>query len=536
MLYPPRRNITDVIPMQRRSNSNSFALIPHEILGQLKRKILYAPPSLVSSNSTLSDPDFLNAAPLPEYVYDSIQKRYLTTTNIQSASPAPASLTRAANKVREKLNSLKETVSDNVTIGTEKVLVEAEMDKYARLADVSYRFGFGNLSEADSILQSGRDTKAFQVLKDPISSNRNWTTMQDAKTGEVVMSIRGSDPDFFQPEVLISDPSRFRNIEDWWVNLHTVWGRQTTTRRYKAALEALEHTAGVLRIDPRKIVVVGHSLGGGLARWLATRFGNQGYGFNSADSPFAKFHETIETPEFHEYRILGDAVSFGTLTHSKEGVTVTTITAKPGTEQSFVEQHELAEQFYEDSPTYVGDKIETLRTTKARNYAGIVSEVASAGGVKPKGALGAASNLAVGELLVPEHKTTAAKIRTQADLAVDTLKFVEIAEAPAMAVDPGGVLVDFIDISGEGLLPEEKHWIHNKIFGEDHSDPPPPTPEEQYSPFIRWIQGFTGRKEEEEQKYDHALSAWIKRREAEGKTAPEINELAGKDVIDIGGS
>ena len=353
---------------------------------------------------------------------------------------------------------------ENIGLGTEKVNETIEQHKYSRLSDVAYKKGYNDTEGAEEIIANGDyipDFQAFQIIE-PLST-KDYTVLRNGNTGEVVMSFRGSDTKFTDVKTVIENPERLANIEDWWVNLHTVMGNPERTQRYINSTKAVKTVASSLAIDPADIVFTGHSNGGGNARRQAEIFGAKAVTFNAADNPFKDMSNPegiAEGTEVQAYRTVGDIVSAGHERLTPEHMTVNRLNAKTGTETNLIEQHGV-EQFYNDNPVVENGVIENVRTTRLRNVLGTVGGLASLAG-KGTGALIGA------EAFAPVYEDAGEEAKSQAFLVADTGKMLAFDGL----LDPGATMLDVIDTMGMGLLPSEKEHIRHSL-GLNPSGPPP---------------------------------------------------------------
>jgi hypothetical protein len=286
----------------------------------------------------------------------------------------PAGALEGLKKLNEKFQELKVkgkvSALQQIGLGTEKVSESLDQHKYGRLSDVAYKKGYNDTAGAEEIIANGDyipDFVDFEIL--PELSTKDYTTLRNRTTGEVVMSFRGSDTKFADVKTIMENPERMTNIEDWWVNAHTMMGNPERTQRYKSSTKAVKSIARSLGIEPSEIVFTGHSNGGGNARRQAEIFGSKAYTFNAADNPLKDMTNpegAKEGTKVKAYRTIGDVVSAGHERLTPDHMEVERLNAKTGTETNLIEQHGV-EQFYHDNPTVREGVVENVRTTKLRN-------------------------------------------------------------------------------------------------------------------------------------------------------------------------
>ena len=324
------------------------------------------------------------------------------------------------------------------------------------------------------------------------------------------------------------------NIEDWWVNAHTMMGNPEKTQRYKSTSKAVVETARALGIEPSEIVFTGHSNGGGNARRQAEIFGSKAYTFNAADNPFKdmsnpeKLGGVKEGADVKAFRTIGDIVSAGHESKTPEHMSVERLNATTGTETNMIEQHGI-EQFYHDTPTVKEGVVENVRTTKLRNVLGSATGVASMLG---KGALGVVG----AELFAPVYEDPEEEAKSQAFLAADTVKGLAFDGL----LDPGATMVDLIDTMGMGLMPEEKAHIRD-LLGLKKSNKKPP--KSKPPAIVSWLAGLTGRaKQDAELQADRdmaeemglTLNEYLTASGGRGFTGESATEMSaeGQELVD----
>ena len=423
-------------------------------------------------------------------------RRKGSRTQLADGGPPPESLIIAAKEIKQKLKEMKVEGLSKIGLGNEIVKEDMRQHKYSRLSEVAYKYGYKDREGAKEIIKNGDyipDFTDFEIIE-PLST-KDRVVLRNSRTGEVVMSLRGSDTGFTDLETLIKDPTRLANVEDWGVNLHTLIGNPEKTKRYKDTTKAVVETARALGIEPREIHFTGHSNGGGNARRQAEIFGAEATTFNAADNPFKDMTNpsgVTDGGNVKAYRTVGDVVSAGHLRHRRtpEHMNVTNLTAKPGTETNLIEQHSNSQFFHDNPKINEFGEIEAVRTGKVKNFLGTV------GGTVGQGALG----LGLGEALEPHYADERIEAKEQSFLVADTAK----AIAFEGALDPGATLLDLIDTMGMGLRPDElEHVRHALGVKTNSSSPPKSTPPE----VITWLQKKTGRyAEDQELKADREMA------------------------------
>tara|TARA_R100000935_G_scaffold15780_1_gene31577 strand:- start:2579 stop:4378 length:1800 start_codon:yes stop_codon:yes gene_type:complete len=447
----------------------------------------------------------------------------------------PESALIGLKELNEKFQELKTKgkvgALQKIGLGTETVKESLEQHKYGRLSDVAYKKGYGDTVGAEEIIANGDyipDFVDFQVLE-PLST-KDYTVLRNSTTGEVVMSFRGSDTKFADVKTIMENPERATNIEDWWVNAHTVMGNPEKTQRYKSSTKAVRSVASELGVSPEDIVFTGHSNGGGNARRQAEIFGSKAYTFNAADNPFKDMTNpegAKEGTKVKAFRTIGDIVSAGHERLTPEHMEVERLNASLGTETNMIEQHGV-EQFYHDNPTMREGMVENVRTTKLRNVLGSATGVASMLG---KGALGVVG----AEMFAPVYEDPKEEAKSQAFLAADTVKGLAFEGI----LDPGATMVDLIDTMGMGLMPEEKAHIRD-LLGLKKGKPPPKS---KPPALVSFLAGLTGRaKQDAELQADRdmaeemglTLSQYLTASEGKGFTGESATELSeqGQGIVD----
>lgn len=395
-------------------------------------------------------------------------------------------IVRFTRETNNKINSMKKKLEENITLGAENFDEEIDQHRWARLSDMAYKYSYKDKKGFNKIFEEGKKyIPHFEGFKlDTELSGRNATVFYNEITQRPAIIWRGSDTKFADPQTLLKDPSRAKNIEDWYINLKTAFGKQEQSARYDEGKSLVERVSQKYGKPPSEMDYSGHSLAGLLARTMSERFGGRARVFNPASHPFMKLSETGPVHPDSEVivdRLYGDLVSLGHKgADTGEHITINNHTAKLGQETKALDQHEIS-QFYFDNPEVVGNgRVNVKRAGKLRNFVGLGA-----------GAAGYGKNLLYSELMMPTYKDKALNVKEQAFLPFDTAKgllFPGFLDSPSFALD-------FVDAQGMGLLPEEKTWLRHKIFGK--KDHPPPKSEEPW--LVRTLSKWTGRAAQDEE-------------------------------------
>lgn len=139
--------------------------------------------------------------------------------------------------------------------------------RYAVFAESAY---YPNVSDVRKILDA-YNKKAWEVVP---KTTPDATTFKSKETGKVIISIRGTD---------------IKNLSDLATDLSLIAGLSRFTPRAKSITEVVQYAIdnyGKENIE----AIVGHSLGGELARQMANKFGLKAYIFNRAAGPLDYFN------------------------------------------------------------------------------------------------------------------------------------------------------------------------------------------------------------------------------------------------------
>ena len=380
----------------------------------------------------------------------------------QASAEPPALLKGLSKKYNKKLEAFKEKQLKNLKLGVQESFETIEQHKYARLAQGAYDYSYKSKAKAlAGLKKTGQyipELNDFEII--PEYSNNNFTAYKNRVTGERHFAVRGSDTKFLKPDKNVESMLRGkglrakRGFQDWVTNLKFAIGKHHNSTRYTEGNNLLKEFAGSEGLEIKDITLSGHSLGGGLAKWLSRKYGGTAFVFNPAANPIKKFK--MKSADFHSdsfvkaYRTFGDGVSLAEVTAKEPQMEITNLTSMPGHETSILAQHGLEEQFLPEpadvqvSPETPG-KIKLHRTTKFRNISGITAGTAAEIGIK--NALMAIPAV----LLEPEYASAAEKDYRRTETAVDiarTMFEFEGGDIFKRAVGGGGLP---LDVPGVGL-------------------------------------------------------------------------------------
>ena len=395
-------------------------------------------------------------------------------------------LIRFTRESNRKINDLKKQLEENIGIGAQTFEEEIDQHRWARLSDMAYRYSYKDKKGFDKIFEEGKKyIPFFEGFKlDTELSGRNAIVFNNEITGRPAIIWRGSDTQFADPQTLLKDPSRAKNIEDWYINFKTALGTQEQSARYNEGKSLVDRVSQKYGKPPSDMDYAGHSLAGLLARTMAENFGGRARVFNPASHPFIKLSKpggVHPEAEVMVDRLYGDIVSLGHLGADRgEHIQLKNHTAKLGEETKVLDQHEIS-QFYFDNPEVIGNgRVSVRRAGKARNFLGLGA-----------GAAGYGKNLLYSELLMPTYEDPALTKKEQAFLPFDTAKGLLF---PGFLDSPSFVF-DFVDANGMGLTPDEKAWFRHAIFGKKDT-PPPAIKSEPW--IVRQLAKVTGRARQDQ--------------------------------------
>lgn len=417
-----------------------------------------------------------------DYVGDSFRPTTLRLTTLRPTTTRPTTNDKPFMNVKptKTIDDLKASAEvskltqkaineiDKIVGGKETVIDDPKMTKYAKASDVSYAYSYGDNEKVNSIIN---DMDGFEI--DPNLSGRNSVTLVNPETKEVIIAYRGSDSKFADIETLTEDPTRAKNIEDWYVNALTATGKQRNTLRYKQAQQRFNDVTEAY--PDFEISVTGHSNGGGQSNFIAETNNVRGYHFNPAINPIQK-PAGKSTKESIVYATEGDMVSLASRVspHPERNYTIEHVNPKVNTESDLLQLHDIDQFYTEGSPSS-----ERVSTGRARLGMG----TALAGG-------------AVGEYMTfySPNPSKADRNYNMTELAAETLLLPE----PILGSH------DFITFMVPDLLPEtvaEKNAIRKhlglKPIKEKNLNKVP-----QYDPLTEQIRRWTGRAQQDKQIYE----------------------------------
>jgi len=436
----------------------------------------------------------------------------------------PEELVKLRKKTNKKVNEIKRNFQKKLDIGQRDVIEDMDSHRYARLSDLSYRHSYKDKKGFKNVFEEGsKYIPNFEnYVHDKELSGRQASVFENTETGDVVIAWRGSDTEFFNPETLLKDPSRAKNIEDWITNGAMLIGKHRDVPEYKKADDLVQRVAEKYGKAPSEMKFTGHSRAGLIARTMAEKYGAEAHVFNSASTPLLQ----LSYPEVHPEakvridRLYGDVVSAGHQCRDKgPHIEVKNTTSIAGLETKVLDQHGI-EQFYTDNPEVINEsQVKVKRTTPVRNFLGLTSGELT----------GYGKNLLYSELLMPTYEKREENVKQQAFIVPDIAKgtlFPGFLDSPSFAFD-------FIETQGMGLLPEEKVWLRHHIFGK--KDAPPP--EVKKSPeIVRWLAKLTGRAAEDEElqlRYDVERGIYEREKaKREGTFQPRANIAPTGDQVE----
>lgn len=153
----------------------------------------------------------------------------------------------------------------HITDNTDK-LVQRRKTKYAILSDIAYGADAG---ERQDRLDAHDKQDVWKIDSD--LSGDDATVLQNRKTGEIVVSVRGTD--------LSHRKNTFRDLVS---DVGIFFGVDKLGRRTRNINELTERVMKKYDVKP---VMTGHSLGGKVAKNIAEKHGLQGHVFNVGSTP-----------------------------------------------------------------------------------------------------------------------------------------------------------------------------------------------------------------------------------------------------------
>ena len=436
---------------------------------------------------------------------------------------APPILRGAAAKYNKKLAAFKEKQLKNLDLGLQESLESIEQHKYARLAQGAYDQAYKSKAKAmKGLRETGKfipELNDFEIVSE--FSNNNFTAYRNRVTGERHFAVRGSDTDFFSPDKNIESLMKGkgirakRGVQDWLTNAKFVAGKHQSSERYREGENLLKEFSASEGINIKEVTTSGHSLGGGLSKYLSRKFGGKAFVFNPASNPVKGLKGDLKIKDFHpesfvkSFRTYGDGVSLGEVLGNKEPqLEVVSHTSMPGQETSVVGQHGLQEQFLPNAEDVeiVGEKVRVRRTTKFRNVTGLTG-----GTIKEIGMKNALMAIPA-VLLEPEYSSAEEKKFRRTELGLDLGKgMLEFEGAQLFKLGEGGLplntsgtfmdlwigdLIGGADSQEEGSMANKYHKfmksIREPIFGKDAPEGPPEGPPELINSFNKMTKNLFG--------------------------------------------
>ena len=431
------------------------------------------------------------------------------TRNKRNDDPPPI-LRGLSKKYNKKLAAFKEKQLKNLDLGLQESLESLEQHKYARLSQGAYDSSFKSKAKAmKGLRETGKyipELNDFEIV--PEFSNNNFTAYRNRVTGERHFAVRGSDTDFFSVDKNIESLMKGKGIRakrgvmDWVTNAKFVAGKHQSSERYREGEGLLKEFSASEGINIKDVTTSGHSLGGGLSKFLSRKFGGKAFVFNAASNPIKGLKGDLKIKDFHpesfvkSFRTYGDGVSIGeVLGNTEPQMEVVSHTSMPGHETSVVGQHTLEDQFLpnpEDVEIVTPEisertgllsepKVRVKRTTKFRNVAGLTG-----GTVKEIGMKNALMAIPA-VLLEPEYDTAQEKKFRRTELGIDLGKgMIEFEGAQLFKLGEGGLplnesgtfmdlwigdLIGGADSQEEGSMASKYHKfmksVREPIFGKD---------------------------------------------------------------------
>tara|TARA_R100000951_G_scaffold105361_1_gene99114 strand:- start:2949 stop:5060 length:2112 start_codon:yes stop_codon:yes gene_type:complete len=423
----------------------------------------------------------------------------------------PPILRGISKKYNKKLAAFKEKQLKNLDLGLQESLESLEQHKYARLSQGAYDQAFKSKAKAmNGLKETGKyipELNDFEIV--PEFTNNNFTAYRNRVTGERHFAVRGSDTDFFSVDKNIESLMKGKGIRakrgvmDWVTNAKFVAGKHQSSERYREGENLFKEFAASEGVNLTEVTTSGHSLGGGLAKYLSRKFGSKAFVFNAASNPIKGLKGDLKIKDFHpksfvkSFRTYGDGVSIGEVLGNKEPqLEVVSHTSMPGHETSVVGQHTLADQFLpspEDVEIVTPEvtertgllepepKVRVRRTTKFRNVSGLTG-----GTVKEIGMKNALMAIPA-VLLEPEYSSAQEKKFRRTELGIDLGKgMLEFEGAQVFKLGEGGLplnesgtfmdlwigdLIGGADAQEEGSMANKYHKfmksIREPIFGKD---------------------------------------------------------------------
>jgi hypothetical protein len=460
----PRRDITEITERPRRDIT--------EIKPRPRRDITEADRPAPRRPPMLEETDFGTTEKRKEF-------------GVYTAPKADVPTRAGIKKVSRKIQKQREKILKSIELETQVVEHSPEEFKNAVLSQASYENAYKSTNRAEKFVKSKADILPeladFEVIRDPRFTNNNHTAFRNARTGEVYLSYRGSDGDFFDPEANIDSlmrgkGTRIKNAVDWGTNLHTLGGQEHKTTRYKNAVKVAQELAQAEGISIHDLNTTGHSLGGGQSDHVSEVLGSKSVSFDPARNPFAK-RPIHERSRIKSFSTMFDPVSLARNAYARyrggepDHIEHKNYTAVPAHESGTIDQHLLDEQFVAPMER-VGDKIVSTRTTKIRNASSMLGGAARSTLTKAVAGLGGAAEvaqLALPFAITPEYETKGETAFRQTDDFLEGAKITMGMSNALFKVNPMFALLDepamiatVLDFDPM-LPPEAKRWVQKKI-------------------------------------------------------------------------
>ena len=394
--------------------------------------------------------------------------------------------TRAGvKKVSRKIQKGREKILKNIELGTQTVEHSPEEFKNAVLAQASYENAYKSTKRAEKYVKDKAnilpELADFEIIRDPQFTNNNHTAFRNARTGEVYLSYRGSDGEFFDPEANIDSlmrgkGTRLKNAVDWGTNMHTLGGQEHKTTRYKNAVRTAEALAQSEGIPIHELNTTGHSLGAGQSDHVSEVLGSKSVSFDPARNPFAKrpIHSQSRIKSFATWF---DPVSLARNAHARyrggepEHIEHKNYTATIGNESGMIDQHSLEKQFI-DPLELKGGKIISERATPIRYASSMIGGATRSTLTKAVAGLGGAAEvaqLALPFAITPKYETKGETAFRQTDDFLEGAKITMAMSNALFKVNPMFALLDepammatIMDFDPM-LPPEAKKYLLKKI-------------------------------------------------------------------------
>jgi len=221
--------------------------------------------------------------------------------------------------------------------------------QYARLADAAYHFD--DKKGRRHILDGMNETASF--VMDATLSDSNASVFVNQTTGAVVVSYRGTT-----------------NASDIKTDAAIFVGKERSTARYKSSMALMERVKAKYDDGGHNIDVTGHSLGGGIAMYVAESNGLESFVFNAAighkDIFGKRTKDYMQNPSenTHIYSTELDPVSFlqvHLIDHANGTTSKDSIDPTHARETTWVKNHKgysphtLEGNFYSDDATRTTD-------------------------------------------------------------------------------------------------------------------------------------------------------------------------------------